>query len=911
MEDDYIFLGENELGLVSSQDHLTIMGHSCGQRIQEDTSDQLAKRLVKLGLKKAPRVLSLDCCDAGVENGVAQQLSILHFFENTIIEACVSNTVTSFHPEESDLPTTKNALGRGVISDDEYPWIYFMAGTVVNRRAQTRETFSEIISQLEDILNEKAAVSVPDEKSVPENALSENIKNMPTSRKSKLRKEVAEQEFIRLLFPNYPRMHFLIDNETRGIYKAVSGPSSPHRYFSNFRGRITLAKVWFDLAAVDRNTHLDLELNHRVLRVLLLSNDLIKAFCKSYLDGIAKEADELSQQIINKRDRLLREVIRNEEFFIYLSSDQAKEQFLAYINYLILFTPSKKEHVLFRSDITKPIEEQRFEKLQNCVSKWSVSNVDADIKDLILQLGSPENTGPICEMVANFFEAEEEEPDAKSDNNDTDIKMNDKISDFFLNLLRKLNIQSTNEAQTSLEPFLSLVEIFISKSKSKELVDRSAILYNLNDYLENIDYLEHNPDKLFFVKIAFCKTMIVKIAKTLEEEEKGEFLRNLVKISIEKSHFSFLIFLINTFRLDINTLALDDNLLSRAHGFLSTDPDKQERLMQTEQAFMHGLVNITYDQGLLSLTETSTRKQYPFTPTILNKENGEVGQYLEMFKNIKPPVRERFVVAATHWICGEIKVDPSGEMSCVLIDSAGSTPYLTDVALEINKRFPECKIYVTDFIRQHSPYGCTVFALDDLRHLHTIEKYLSPKYKKIGLFGYLEDSHQKEGPIEIQNDKETLEVRKCKLPLPFMRPFQSSKLWLEVIPEMIAKEEWEQEQPVNKKQENISIASEKHIIEANGKTKNGRLNYTLYKMGNYAIGFIKKYSNDEIIELSNPFTLNGFITRIQMQHPPKKPKKQSFFGKLCGCGATPPKVENMSKAKVPQRRHPSGEEKSA
>lgn len=80
----YILLNDQELGQVSCEDHLTIMGHSSlestpsedtGLYMQGDTADGLIRRLTANGLKEAPKILSLESCRAGISGGLAQQLS--------------------------------------------------------------------------------------------------------------------------------------------------------------------------------------------------------------------------------------------------------------------------------------------------------------------------------------------------------------------------------------------------------------------------------------------------------------------------------------------------------------------------------------------------------------------------------------------------------------------------------------------------------------------------------------------------------------------------------------------------------------------------------------------------------------------------------------------------------------------
>ncbi len=283
---------------------------------------------------------------------------------------------------------------------------------------------------------------------------------------------------------------------------------------------------------------------------------------------------------------------------------------------------------------------------------------------------------------------------------------------------------------------------------------------------------------------------------------------------------------------------------------------------------------LTYEAALLSVTETSIRKSYPFHPTVIilkdqqdKDDDDEVNRYFKALKKLQPPIRERFIISGPHWICGDIQIDQNGKMSCLLVDSLDlkcSDLGLASVAFKIKKIHPSCDIYVTNFKRQYSQLGCSVFALNDLRNLHTVENYLNEQYKESGLFGYLENSHRKNGSIEIAIGQglklRTMEVRLCELPLTMMRAAQSSTLWDKLIPERA-----DECQNINKNREDILTSLDKHmdtlIVDHKPKKVNSRLQYKLNKMGDQIIKFVAEHPRAQMSDLTSRFTVDGFIKR--------------------------------------------------
>ncbi|HHF7347322.1 TPA: hypothetical protein ACPSKE_000482 [Legionella feeleii] len=178
----YVVLGEKELNKVSAEDHLTIVGHSFAPKlsvesdigagtpqvksleinselaedsvqlddpgfyIQRETAEQSVKRLQQAGLKKAPRVLSLECGMAAVRNGIAEQLSVHRFFINTIIEANANGI--GRNPGNIHWTMHEDSFGRVVIKEHESPWIFLLAGAQVAKCNHGDYQIEEVISTI-------------------------------------------------------------------------------------------------------------------------------------------------------------------------------------------------------------------------------------------------------------------------------------------------------------------------------------------------------------------------------------------------------------------------------------------------------------------------------------------------------------------------------------------------------------------------------------------------------------------------------------------------------------------------------------------------------------------------------------------------------------------------------------------
>ena len=206
-----------------------------------------------------------------------------------------------------------------------------------------------------------------------------------------------------------------------------------------------------------------------------------------------------------------------------------------------------------------------------------------------------------------------------------------------------------------------------------------------------------------------------------------------------------------------------------------------------------------HDGALLTVAQIASRKSYPFSPVVIdcgNRNYDKFKEFMALVKSAAPPCRERFILTGEHWICGDLEIDKEGNLKVLFLDSLGTemqekgqpvvldNNYVeySDLVAYIKKEFQHnITCYFSSEIRQHDNDGCHVFALDDARHLYTVEqkKYLPEKYKESGLFGYLDDHANgiyANNPM-LTEQVRTVEIKLCDLPLGFDRSMQTRRLF--------------------------------------------------------------------------------------------------------------------------------------
>jgi hypothetical protein len=280
--------------------------------------------------------------------------------------------------------------------------------------------------------------------------------------------------------------------------------------------------------------------------------------------------------------------------------------------------------------------------------------------------------------------------------------------------------------------------------------------------------------------------------------------------------------------------------------------------------FNDGFGNIKYDGVLLTCAQIQDRKKnYIFNPTVLDESSNifeDFTLYLTLLKNANGPLRERFILTGNHTVCGDIELEQDGSVSV----------------------FFKRTIYISNQVRQSSVAGCYVFALDDLRHLFTVENYLpaiDSTYKQTGLFGYLranvERAMVKMDALRLQGQHTEEEfdfpVLYTELPFSLQRTHQSTTLLSEIIPRLPAAE---LNAAMNKKRQTPAQFKEKNTcFEYNaqyGRVFNTRLEQALNKFSFFNKKFVESNGYQALLiqQKMNPFTLENFKQRISEENPP-------------------------------------------
>ncbi len=238
-----------------------------------------------------------------------------------------------------------------------------------------------------------------------------------------------------------------------------------------------------------------------------------------------------------------------------------------------------------------------------------------------------------------------------------------------------------------------------------------------------------------------------------------------------------------------------------------------------------------------------------------------------------------------HWVSGLIQVDEVGKARVLVTDSLGISPEVAfgAVAECFMAQFESIDLFYSDEKRQQADAGCSVFALDDARHLQTVHRYLPPKYADTGVFGYLADHSDKSALETLIPDFQPQPEKtffRARLPLHLMRTMQSRKLLDEVVPQR------DERLPVNKRGESAVDSSVKHFTSKAGeKPRNTRLEYKLHKMRDQNIAYLNSHTDDECKAAMDALTVSGFKKRVDMERvehlqPEHKLIQQNFKSQL-------------------------------
>lgn len=304
-----------------------------------------------------------------------------------------------------------------------------------------------------------------------------------------------------------------------------------------------------------------------------------------------------------------------------------------------------------------------------------------------------------------------------------------------------------------------------------------------------------------------------------------------------------------------------------------TDPQQAYFISKHMHAFTKEFGNIDYDSGRIAAIEIAQRKlsnkdqSYIFDPTFLKgtetkvkgetiKENNEFKEYLSLLKPHKP-IRERFVIAEQHWVVGEINIDDDGHASIFIIDSLGrnSDHFPSHIIKAFNEQFPDGTIYFSEEKRQHAELACQMFALDDLVHLYTMEKYFQQQYGLTKIFDYLA-AQPKDNKI-VKDELPGIDIISAKLPISLLSTKQSNKLFSDLFP---SRNTAEQKAPVNKKGQTAEERATAGLEEG----KNVRLTQKMKNLANHVFKFLfhQRESLPSLSKSMEDFSLQGFKKRM-------------------------------------------------
>ncbi|EKD69993.1 MAG: hypothetical protein ACD_46C00682G0005 [uncultured bacterium] len=319
---------------------------------------------------------------------------------------------------------------------------------------------------------------------------------------------------------------------------------------------------------------------------------------------------------------------------------------------------------------------------------------------------------------------------------------------------------------------------------------------------------------------------------------KSDFAKQIITEELQKAYDHFDAKQFQFFYTLSPSLSKSLNLNSeKIQLLMSVEKQNQDKFKDFMMQFTRGFGHINEEGVLLTCAQISDRKKYSFNPTVLNDDNFD--KYLRLLSDMPYPLRERFYIKSIHAICGDIWIDRDGCVSVLLIDSLGfeKSGYFREYGEKIGKQFSNAKIYVSYNKKQYSDMGCSVFAIDDLVHLYTMEKYLLNEFKPhpAPLHAYINKTAEE---LDESKTHHGITIHACALPLRLQLNTQFRRVKSEVIP---AYSENETKLFVNKKNETALQAIEKHIErDEYTNEKNKRLEHKLDRLAERNANFMAK-----------------------------------------------------------------------
>ncbi len=146
--------------------------------------------------------------------------------------------------------------------------------------------------------------------------------------------EIAQQEFLRLFIPAYPKT-FLTTDTKNGLQNVIAYQQVKSQPYIQ---RKTWQMFWSELEAGQNSS----ETQQILLKLLLLSEELITLFIEAYMIReedlfVPLEADELSAEILAKIKEIRQRALSSQAFCDYLQSELAEAQCQRFSDYLLSF----------------------------------------------------------------------------------------------------------------------------------------------------------------------------------------------------------------------------------------------------------------------------------------------------------------------------------------------------------------------------------------------------------------------------------------------------------------------------------------------------------------------------------------------------------------------------------------------
>ena len=280
---------------------------------------------------------------------------------------------------------------------------------------------------------------------------------------------------------------------------------------------------------------------------------------------------------------------------------------------------------------------------------------------------------------------------------------------------------------------------------------------------------------------------------------------SLIKSAVENYHVDLLIRLskLPFFNERVLDMKLDEQKIQR---LLSIDKASVQYFETIKRQFAANANNIDFEGLLLACAQINARKEYDFSPTVLETEIQFIN-YLSSLKDMPRPLRERFIIESAHRACGDIWIDEKGQVSVLYVDSMGfESIYNSSYQIALADQFPAADIYISNIKLQKDYISCAIFALDALVNLHTIENYLPERFKQhpAPLYAYCKESAKALDKSKIHL---SVKFQACNLPIRMMLNMQSRK-----IEQIIGANQEEAQLEVNKIHEMPMAAVKRHFV---------------------------------------------------------------------------------------------------